>query len=81
MMIMKRNFFFGLLAGLGLLLLVAFRPATNDSNVGVQKWEYKVIRMTLPAEKRETDFNALGQEGWELVSNSESYAHFKRAVQ
>lgn len=81
MMLMKRNFFVGLLAGLGLMLLVAFRPVAKDPIVGTEKWDYKVIRMNLYPEKREADFDALGQEGWELVSNSEAYAHFRRALQ
>lgn len=80
---MNKNFFTGLFVGLGLLLIVAFRPVEVKPPVESQKWEYKALFLSLPTKaeaKREAEFNALGQQGWELVSSSEAYAYFKRAL-
>lgn len=66
---MNKNFFAGLFVGLGLLGIFAFRPVEQDKPVAVQKWEYKVVywKHSFSTEKIESELNALGIEGWELV--------------
>ena len=65
---MNKNFFAGLLAGLGLLAIVAFRPVRQVPSVGVQKWEYKRI-IGGPRKTVDEDMKAAGEQGWELVTD------------
>jgi hypothetical protein len=80
---MNKNFFAGLFVGLGLLGIFAFRPVEKDKPVAVQKWEYKVLHIKPPisTQKTESEMNALGAEGWELVINESHSAIFKRPIE
>lgn len=75
---MNKSFFTGLLIGLALLLVVAFKPTSNT-----QKWEYletdlPIVNSRLRAEK----LNELGAQGWEFVSIMNLNAvYFKRPIE
>jgi hypothetical protein len=71
---MNKNFFAGLFIGLGLLAIVAFRPAA-----AAQKWEYKVFNSVPP--KWEATLNADGQAGWEFVGVEGLYVILKRSIE
>jgi hypothetical protein len=81
--LMNKNFFAGLFVGLGLLGIFAFRPVEEDKPVAVQKWEYKVVPLTMPTptKKIESEWNALGAEGWEVVVQAASNFVFKRSIE
>ncbi|HEX2900437.1 MAG TPA: hypothetical protein VHS96_12020 [Bacteroidia bacterium] len=78
---MNKNFFFGLIAGLVLLVIFAFRPVGEKPvTEGIQKWEYKIFVSYSDPSKREGSINLLGKDGWELVAFDGAMV-FKRPIQ
>jgi hypothetical protein len=81
---MNKNFFAGLFIGLGLLAIVAFKPAAEKPDAAVQKWEYLDVSLPQSEDKRQAKTNEYGSQGWELVAMDGAFGFhrvFKRPVQ
>ncbi len=79
---MNKNFFAGLFVGLGLLAIVAFKPAATEQPTPLpQKWEYHRIIAQDP-KVADAQLKVAGLQGWELVSTQPTgHYFFKRPVQ
>ena len=66
--LMNRNFFAGLFVGLGLLAIVAFKPAGEKIDAPLppaQKWEYFRVPFAT-AKVADAQLKVAGMQGWEL---------------
>jgi hypothetical protein len=79
---MNKNFFAGLFIGLGLLAIVAFKPATDEPAPAAQKWDYMTI--TVPTgygPKFDEKVKEAGKERWELFMKEGMICYFKRPLE